>query len=85
MKSPTDTKYFVQNRHDLDAILEYGKQEGFVTTCNLHENPEIFHFHNIKSVDEIIESAVIEGYFEFYEDKGTCYRLTEKGIRRFAH
>jgi len=85
MKSPENTKYFVQNRHDFDAIFEYAKQEGFITSCDKHELPEMWHFHNCKSVDEIIESAVKEGYFEFYEDNGTVYRLTEKGIRRFEH
>jgi hypothetical protein len=80
-----NTKYFVEHKHDFDAILEYAKQEGFVTTCDKHGCAESYHFHNVKNVDEIVESGVREGYFEFYENNGTCYKLTVKGIARFQH
>jgi len=83
--SSMNTKYFVQRQHDFDAILEYAKQEGFVTTCNNHGEKESYDFHGVTCVDEIIESAVNEGYFEFYENNGTCYQLTEKGVKRFQH
>jgi len=84
--SAQNTKYFVELQHDFDAILEYAKQEGFVTTCDKHGCEESYHFHNVKSVDEIVELGVKQGYFEFYEvNMGTCYRLTKKGIKRFEH
>lgn len=83
--STQDTKYVVELYHDLDAIFEYAKQEGFITTCDQHSKEESFHFHNVKSVDEIIELAVKQGFFEFYESNGTCYRLTKKGLKRFEH
>ncbi len=79
------TNYFVEHRHDFDAIIEYAKQKGFVTTCNYHDEEESFHFHDVDSVDEIVDQAVTEDLFEFYEHDGTCYRLTKKGIKRFPH
>lgn len=84
--SALDTKYFVELQHDFDAILEYAKQEGFVTTCDQHGKEESYHFHNVKCVDEIIELAVKEGFFQFYQvSMGTCYMLTKKGLKRFEH
>ena len=79
------TNYFVEHRHDFDAIFEYAKQKGFVTTCNQHGEEESIHFHKVNSVDEIVDQAVAEELFECYDHNGTCYRLTKKGIRRFPH
>ena len=85
-ESIKSTSYFVEHRHDFDAIMEYAKQKGFVTICNHHhDEEESFHFHDVDSVDEIVDQAVTEDLFEFYEHNGTCYRLTKKGIKRFPH
>jgi len=82
-ESIESTSYFVEQRHDFDAIMEFAKQKGFVTTCD--DCSESFHFHNVDSVNEIVDQAVSEGLFEFYEHDGTCYRLTEKGVQKFPH
>ena len=84
-KEIKSTNYFVEHKHDFDAIFEYAKQKGFVTTCNQHDEEESIHFHNVDSVDEIVDQAVSEGLFEFYEHNGTCYRLSKKGVRKFPH
>lgn len=78
------TKYFCETKHDIDAIMDYSKQKGYMFEY-VESNETIYHFYNIRSIDEIVDSAVLEGLFEFYENKGTCYRLTKKGIKVFPH
>lgn len=84
-ESVKSTRYFVESHHDFDAIMEYAKQKGFVTVCNHHDHEESFHFHDVDSVDEIVELAVSDGLFEFYQNNGTCYRLSKKGVQEFPH
>ena len=78
------TKYFVETQHDLDAIMDYAKQKGCMEECGEHGETH-YHFNNIKSVDEIVELGVSEGLFEFYQNNGICYRLTQKGLEVFPH
>ena len=78
------TKYFVETHHDVDAILDYAKQKGLMVEL-VQDGKSKYEFYNVKSVDEIVESAVSEGLFEFYENNGTCYRLTPKGLEMFPH
>lgn len=85
MSNSYKTKYFVESNHDLDAIMDYAKQKGYLVECNEHGDETHYHFYNVSSVDEIVDSAVSEGLFEFYENNGTCYRLTKVGLDVFPH
>lgn len=75
MSEPQKTGMFCDDRTTMDAILEYAIQKGFMTRCG-----ENYHFtEKFKSVDEVIMMAKEEGLVVFYEDNGTCYKLTDKG------
>lgn len=65
----------------MDAMLEYAIQEGFMTRCD----EDHYHFaDNLTSIDQVIMKAKEEGLLVFYENNGTCYKLTQKGEDWFA-
>jgi len=51
------TRYFVNTQHDFDAILEYAKQEGFITTRLEDDIKETFNIKNTNNVDAIVEQV----------------------------
>ena len=78
--SATKTKMFCDDRNTMDAIIEYAITKGFMSRCGDKNGNAYYHFaDNFETVDQVIMMAKEEGMLLFYEDNGTCYRLTQKG------
>lgn len=83
-QEPAKTGMFCDDRNTMDAIIEFAVQNGFMSRCN-HDGESVFHYSDkFTSVDEVVMLAREEGLIIFYEDNGTCYKLTSKGEDWYA-